>query len=80
MGKKRYRRGAHTVTDFKYHFVWSRGYFGASVGAVNETQIKQYIEAQTDDPGSFKIWDEPDEPEDAEPESNSSENSDDFKS
>ncbi len=21
MGKKRYRRGAHTVTDFKYHFV-----------------------------------------------------------
>ena len=166
MGKERYRRGAHTITDFKYHFVWktkysyrvltgdlalrlrdiiraicakngmevvkgnirpnhihvlisapsylspakimqyvkgkssyrlqrefpklrkkywgrhlwSRGYFGASVGAVNETQIKQYIEAQTDDPGSFKIWDEPDEPKDTELESDSSENSDDFKS
>ena len=31
-------------------------------------------------PGSFKIWDEPDESEDAELESDSSENSDDFKS
>ena len=166
MGKERYRRGAHTITEFKYHFVWktkysyrvltgdlalrlrdiiraicaengmevvkgsirpnhihvlisapsylspakimqyvkgkssyrlqrefpklrkkywgrhlwSLGYFGASVGAVNETQIKRYIEAQTDDPGSFKIWDEPDEPEDTELESDSSENSDDFKS
>jgi putative transposase len=60
--------------------LWSRGYFGASVGAVNETQIKQYIEAQTDDPGSFKIWDEPDEPKDTELESDLSENSDDFKS
>ncbi len=165
MGKERYRRGAHTITDFKYHFVWktkysyrvlegdlalrfrdiirdicaenrmevikgnirpnhvhilvnapsylspakimqylkgkssyrlqrefpklrkkywgrhlwSRGYFGASVGAVNESQIKQYIEDQSDDPGSFKIWDEP-EPKAAGLESDSPENSDDFKS
>ena len=26
MGKERYRRGAHTVTDFKYHFVWKTKY------------------------------------------------------
>ena len=51
----------------------------ASVGAVNEAQIKQYIEDQSDDPGSFKIWDEP-EPEAADLESDSPENSDDFKS
>jgi len=163
MGKERYRRGAHTVTEFKYHFVWktkysygvlkgdlalrlrdiirdictenrmvvtkgnirpnhihvlisapsylspakimqylkgkssyrlqrefpklrkkywgrhlwSRGYFGSSVGAVNETQIKQYIENQSDEPGSFKVWDEP---EPVELESDSSEKLDDFKS
>ena len=80
MSKERYRRGAHTVTDFKYHFVWKtkysygvlnwgrhlweRGYFGATVGAVTEEQIKKYIEDQSDDPGSFKVWDEPEETED----------------
>ena len=26
MGKTRYRRGAHTVTDFKYYFVWKTKY------------------------------------------------------
>ena len=26
MDKERYRRGAHTVTDFKYHFVWKTKY------------------------------------------------------
>ena len=26
MSKARYRRGAHTVTDFKYHFVWKTKY------------------------------------------------------
>ena len=26
MGKERYRRGAHTVTDFKYHFEWKTKY------------------------------------------------------
>jgi len=26
MSKERYRRGAHTVTDFKYHFVWKTKY------------------------------------------------------
>ena len=165
MGKERYRRGAHTVTDFKYHFVWktkysysvlrgdtalrmrdiireicaanqmevikghirpnhihilvsapaylspakimqhlkgkssyrlqrefphlrkkywgrhlwSRGYFGAAVGAVSETQIKQYIEDQSDDPNTFKVWDEP-EPTNQDLESDSPENSDDFQS
>ena len=69
MGKQRYW-GRH---------LWSRGYFGASVGAVNEAQIKQYIEDQSDDPGSFKIWDEP-EPGAADLESDSPEKSDDFKS
>ncbi|MCD4790671.1 MAG: transposase [Bacteroidales bacterium] len=45
--------------------MWSRRYFGASVGAVNETQIKQYIDDQSDDAGFFKICDEH-EPEDTE--------------
>ena len=26
LGKERYRRGAHTVTEFKYHFVWKTKY------------------------------------------------------
>ena len=26
MDKGRYKRGAHTVTDFKYHFVWKTKY------------------------------------------------------
>jgi putative transposase len=144
MNKERYRRGAHTVTDFQYHFVWktkygyrvlkeeiglqvrdmikeiccehqmdvikgniranlihimvrgpahlspakmlqylkgkssyrlqrefpqlqkkywgphlwSRGYFGATVGAVTEEQIKQYIENQGEEDKTFKVWDE----------------------
>ena len=144
MSKGRYRRGAHTVTDFKYHYVWKtkysygvlkgdlalrlrdivrdicvenslsiikgnvrpnhvhvlisapshlspakimqylkgkssyrlqsefpqlrkkywgrhlwgRGYFGSTVGVVTEEQIKQYIENQSDEPGTFKVWDE----------------------
>jgi putative transposase len=158
--KERYRRGAHTVTDFKYHFVWKtkyshhvlkgevalrlrdivreiciqhkmeivkgnirsnhvhvligapaylspskmlqylkgkssyrlqrefpqlrkvyygrhlwgRGYFGVTVGAVTEEQIKRYIEEQNDAPGSFKVWDEPEsKSEETELESDSSE-------
>ena len=149
MSKDRYRRGAHTVTDFKYHFVWktkhsygilkgeigqrlrdiireicadnsldiingnvrsnhvhvlvrapshlspakiiqylkgkssyrlqrefrelqkrywgrhlwARGYFGATVGAVTEEQVKKYIENQADEHRSFKVWDEPEEPD-----------------
>ncbi len=59
--------------------LWARGYFGSSIGAVSEDQIKQYIENQSDDPGSFKIWDEP-EPADSELKSDISENSDDFES
>ena len=39
--------------------LWSRGYFGATVGAVSEEQIKQYIENQVDEEKSFKVWDEP---------------------
>lgn len=158
MAKERYRRGAHTVTDFKYHFVWktkyghhvlrgelalrlrdmireicaqhrmevikgniranhihvlvsapgylspakilqylkgktsyrlqrefpklrkvywgrhfwSRGYFGATVGAVTEEQIKSYIDNQPDSAEGFKVWDEP-EAEGAELESDLSE-------
>jgi len=41
--------------------LWARGYFGATVGAVTEDQIKQYIENQSDEPGSFKVWDESEE-------------------
>jgi putative transposase len=26
MNKERYRRGAHKITDFKYHFVWKTKY------------------------------------------------------
>lgn len=36
MSKERYRKGAHTVTDFKYHFVWktkySYGIFKGEIG------------------------------------------------
>jgi len=146
MSKESYRTGAHTVTDFKYHFVWKtkysygmlkgrialrlrdiirqicndnsldivrgnirsnhihillrapshllpakiikylkgkssyrlqrefhelqktywdvmRGYFGVIAGAVTEEQIKKYIENQSGEPGSFKVWDEPEETE-----------------
>ena len=38
--------------------LWSRGYFGATVGAVTEEQIKQYIEGQGDEDKGFKVWDE----------------------
>ena len=34
-----------------------------TVGAVTEEQIKKYIENQSDEPGSFKVWDEPEEAE-----------------
>ena len=70
-GKSSYRLQLEFPTLHKKYWsrhLWSRGYFGSSVGAVNEDQIKQYIENQSDDPGSFKIWDEP-EPDDLELES-----------
>ena len=38
--------------------LWGRGYFCATVGAVTEQQIKDYIANQTEDPGTFKVWDE----------------------
>ena len=35
MSKEHYRRGAHTVTDFKYHFVWKTKYsYGVLKGAI----------------------------------------------
>ncbi len=37
--------------------LWARGYFCATVGAVNEEMIKQYVENQAEDEGEFKIWD-----------------------
>ena len=41
--------------------LWARGYFGATVGSVTEEMIKNYIENQTDETGTFKVWDEPEE-------------------
>jgi len=44
--------------------LWGRGYFCSTVGAVTEKQIKDYIENQDDEDGSFDVWDEPKEDED----------------
>lgn len=38
--------------------LWGRGYFCATVGAITEEQIKQYIANQTEELESFKVWDE----------------------
>jgi putative transposase len=51
--------------------LWPRGYFCATVGAVTEDQIKQYIEGQSDDTDFLKVWDEP-KRDDSELESDSS--------
>jgi putative transposase len=37
--------------------LWGWGYFCATVGAVTEEQVKQYIESQEDSP-NFQVWDE----------------------
>ena len=37
--------------------LWARGYFCATVGAVNEEMIKKYIENQQEEEGNFKVWD-----------------------
>jgi len=37
--------------------LWSRGYFCATVGAVNEDLIMQYVENQSEEDGDFKVWD-----------------------
>ncbi len=37
--------------------LWARGYFCATVGAVNEEMVKKYIENQAEEEGSFKVWD-----------------------
>ena len=52
-----------------------KGYFGAAVGAVSDNpQIKQYIKDQSDDPNTFKVWDQP-EPTNQDFESDSPKNS-----
>jgi putative transposase len=39
--------------------LWGRGYFCATVGAVTEEQVKQYIEQQDNEGTSaFQVWDE----------------------
>ncbi len=38
--------------------LWSKGYFCATVGAVTEKQVQDSIENQTDENGSFQVWDE----------------------
>ena len=43
--------------------LWARGYFCASVGAVNEEMVKRYVENQSEDEGEFKVWDVNEEPE-----------------
>jgi hypothetical protein len=37
--------------------LWGRGYFCATVEAVNEDLIKQYVENQEEEDGDFKVWD-----------------------
>ncbi len=37
--------------------LWSREYFCATVGAVDEETVKRYVENQNDDEGEFKVWD-----------------------
>jgi len=37
--------------------LWGRGYFCATVGAVSEELIKQYVENQSGEDGDFKVWD-----------------------
>jgi putative transposase len=37
--------------------LWARGYFCATVGAVNEEMMKRYVENQSEDEGEFRIWD-----------------------
>ena len=37
--------------------LWARGYFCATVGAVNEEMVRRYIENQSDSEGEFKVWD-----------------------
>ena len=63
-GKSSYRlqREFHQLQK-KYwgRHLWARGYFGATVGAVTEEQVKAYIENQADEPGTFKVWDESEE-------------------
>lgn len=40
--------------------LWSRGYFCSTVGAVDEEQIKEYIDNQSSEESEdFKVWDEP---------------------
>ena len=39
--------------------LWGRGYFCATVGAVTEEQVKQYIEQQDEEGAhAFQVWDE----------------------
>jgi putative transposase len=44
--------------------LWSKGYFCATVGVVTEKQIQDYIENQTDEDGTFEVWDESKEGDD----------------
>jgi uncharacterized hydantoinase/oxoprolinase family protein len=46
-----YAKGAHTVLDIQYHYVWKTKY------SYEET-IKKYIEDQKDEDFVFKVWDE----------------------
>ena len=52
------RKQFSTVFSRNGRKLWSRGYFCATVGAVTEDTIKQYIENQEDTPKDFQVWDE----------------------
>ena len=57
MNKELYMKRGQCSHRFQIPF-WELGKFGSSVAAVTDVQIKQYIENQTDEPGSFNKWDE----------------------
>jgi len=60
-GKSSYRLQREFASLQKRYWgrhLWSRGYFCSTVGAVTEEQIEQYIANQSEERGTFKVWDE----------------------
>ena len=56
-GKSSYRLQRELQKRYWGQHLWARGYFCASVGAINEETIRQYIENQDEAEGEFKVWD-----------------------
>lgn len=60
-GRSSYKMQSHFPHLKKRYWgrhLWSRGYFCATVGTVDEATIKRYIEEQEDEQETVKIWDE----------------------